>query len=265
MKVVLNFAFTFLLLTGFIGSAYSQKIEFRGESVTKTLKGGYKFNNIRVPYEDCTSFFLSDSETPIPYEDVFSSTTKFQVRNIFGTQITFTADIVKKDIYYTPNYGYNIYPEAKVGPNIDMNFFRGKGSILKEIVFIPPQTETFELYRGTGSHVGDIMDPVTKYKEVEQPDGSIETVAYQGYEPAYPYQTLTLMGFFYLLAGDKNLEELCTLQGVPYVKTADDNILIPVGGRSSASARWILKSFYGINYQASAIDSYIRKGGCCLY
>ncbi len=245
MKKVFSLIGAFFIFIGISGVATSQEIKIEGP-LHGVLKGGYKFNNISVPYEDCTAFFLTPSNSPVPYEDIFDSATTLTFSNVFGTKAQFTADIVKRDVYYTKNFGYKILPDATEYPKFDINIPAGSDSILKNIVFIPEQTGSF-VSPGflLGSHV-DSFETVMKIRQVERPDGSIETEEYEGKTGVYPYQSLTLLGFFYELQADYNLERLCTMLQIPFVKTVDRTILVPVGGKKQGTTRWMLQAFYGI-------------------
>ena len=257
MKKVFSFIATFFIFIGISGVATSQEIKIEGPLNT-ALKGGYKFNNIRVPYEDCTAFFLTPSNSPVPYEDIFDSTTTLTFASLYGAHAQFSADIVKRDVYYTKNFGYKILPDAAEYPKFDINIPSGSDSILKNIIFIPEQTGSF-VNRSflLGSHV-DSFETVMKVRQVERPDGSIETEEYEGKTVIYPYQSLTLLGFFYLLQGDYNLERLCTMLQIPFVRTTDNLILIPVGGKKQGATRWMLQAFYGIG--GKNIGRYVSSG-----
>ena len=255
MNKLFKFILASTILVGFSVVGFSQEIKIRGP-LDASLKGGYKFNNLQFKIsEECSSFFIIPVNKPVLDQDIFTANTTFKFSSIFGARAEFTGQILNKDIYYTPNYGYKIFPEVTDGPEVSFNVKEGSSSVLKNIVFIPSQTKQFVSNRVTPSHV-DCFDPIRKTRQVELPDGSIEIEEYDGFEPVYPVQVLTLLGFFYVLEANTDLEDLCTILEIPYVKTLDKEILVPVGGKKATVTRWMLKTFYGINNQAKKVTKY---------
>ena len=61
-----------------------------------------------------------------------------------------------------------------------------------------------------------------------------------------------------MLGADYNLERLCTMLQIPFVRTVDNQILVPVGGRTQGAVRWMLQAFYGIGGKTTG--RYVSSG-----
>ena len=242
----------------FSTQSFSQELILKG-SMQTSLKGGYRFNKLRILLDDCTVLFITTTNKQIPYNSVFEEDTEFIISNTLGISQTFSADVIKKDIYFTPNYGYKIFSEQESGPDIDLKAYSKDSSILKAIVFIPSQTKQFYDPSLAKTHTGS-FEITTKSKPVELPDGSIEMQEYETRVSSISSQTLTLMGFFYVLKSTTQIEGLCSILEIPFVKTKNNVILVPVGGKKAEVTRWMLKTFYGIASQSNGIQRYTFHG-----
>lgn len=259
MKNISKLLLTIFSILFFSTQGFSQELVLKG-SMQTSLKGGYGFNNLIVLLDDCSVLFTTSTNKQIPYDSVFSDSTEFIVSNTLGLRQTFNADVIKKDIYFTPNYGYKILSDQQSGPDIDLKGYLKDSSVLKAIVFIPPQTKQFYDPNLVKTHT-DSFETVSKFKPVELPDGSIEMQEYEARVSSISSQTLTLMGFFYVLASKDPIEGLCSILEIPFIKTKNNVILVPVGGKKAEVTRWMLKTFYGIDANPSAkIQRYTFHG-----
>ena len=100
MKKGLVFILVGFFVFSFSFSVFCQEVTSQLGKVV-SLKGGYKFNNIEINFENCSQIFSFDSKnskskTPIKSEDVFSEQLIFEVSNSSGAKVYFSGNVVKQ-------------------------------------------------------------------------------------------------------------------------------------------------------------------------
>lgn len=264
MKKGLVFILVGFFVFSFSFSVFSQEVTSQLGKVV-SLKGGYKFNNIEINFENCSQIFSyasknSKSKTPIKSEDVFSEQLIFEVSNSSGAKVYFSGNVVKQELYYSDLGGYTIAPNIMGTPLNQKNFTKSESSILKAIVFFPDQTKQFNEESLASMH-GDFKDPVVRYREVEREDGSIEKESYTAWTSSRDSEYLQLTGFFYELKDSTYFRTLCNVLRIPYVVgTSSHTVLVPVGGRTAHSIRWVLDYVYGIK-ASNGLEEFLLKYG----
>ena len=203
---------------------------------------------------------LAQKDSSIVINDEIEDNSVEQVNADDDTVLSFKTEVVKPGVYSESTVKYRILNNFVPGPNYDTNVIpvteEGEQSIIEQVVFIPKQ-------------VKQLSD---KYDFVIGKDG----------DSIIPRDTLTLSGFFYVISDkpSKNpvdilttetyisekwgkftqtvptgkqetllFSELCTRRSVPFIKTVDGKLLVPVAadGKALSSLNWILSKYFDIN------------------
>ena len=187
------------------------------DSQTLQIDGGQRFGMIKLQPQTCSGFFIIGPRTPVPYEDVISNSTNYTVTNNKGSSVSFSAEVLKKEIYFDPSYGYDIFPNDWGATSTGL--IPDGQSILKDIVFIPRQERSF------------IQSQVQNFDN----------------EVSDEYTSLELSGFFYVLERNTELEKWFFYHKIPHVLTSQGEWLVPVGGPyNSFLFRAVLHTHFGI-------------------
>ncbi len=229
IRVICMVMLGFMMITTALFSQESQQ-----GSQTLQIDGGQRFGMIKLQPQSCSGFFIIGPRTPVPYEDVISYSKNYTIKNNKGSSVSFSAEVLKTEIYFDPSYGYDIFPNDWGATSTGL--IPDGQSILKDIVFIPRQERSF------------IQSQVENFDNEIDTSSIDETVDDQDEEElSSDYTSLELSGFFYVLERNTELEKWFFYNKIPHVLTTERYWLVPVGGPyNSFLFRAVLHTHFGI-------------------
>lgn len=199
--------------------------EFVIKAGSNSLDGGEFFKGYQIdPKIPCTSIFNKKQES-VAYEKFFDIGKIIDINvEIEGKAANFKARVVLPEIYASTTFKYKILPNFVHGPDYDTNVIisnaKDEQSLVEKVVFIQDQT----------SQLGSEM--------LYSNGPSFDTIRAK--------YTLNLSGFYYIMNIDPKFLDLCEENDIPFIRTTDNKLLVPVGGDSSTGLKWVLARFFGI-------------------